>query len=116
MEKAQLVGVGENRAVKKTEFLKGRADLVDVLADEMLGADAGAAVQRGVANIAQVPVQALSKMVDQLCNVALVAILANLAQTAADQAPVIIIRRFVLLPFFQSAVTIQKLGRLRQLW
>lgn len=110
-EEFQFLTVAKLIFVTVRQVLQRRADLVHVLVNQRLGADQWRFVDRGVADIAQIPVQALTQVMQQLGRRTVLSKLANLPHARANQTPVVVRRGFDLLPVIQAQTPLQHQGR-----
>lgn len=102
MEELELVAERPAFGLRVDEPFERVTNLLNVVVNELFGADAGDAVELGVADVAEVPVQALAQMVREPNRVALVTQLADLPQATANQAPVVLLAGLFEFPLGQT--------------
>lgn len=77
--------------------------------DQLFGPEARELIQARIADVAEIPMQALAQVMNQLGHLPFLAVLANLAQARADQAPVVVLRNLLAGPVVQTLALVQRL-------
>ena len=107
MKEFQLLVIREILEFIVGKVFENTGDLGHIVMNQMLGADPRIRIQARIADVGQVPVQTLTQMMHQLAHVASATHLTKMLETAAYQAPVVILRGLVFLPIVATLAPVE---------